>query len=466
MLTASELRSSAREHSMNSRDATAARSSASDSRLLNAAACLVVVLLLLIITHRPALAARAPALAPGRSAVVTNETTLTTPPPGSTLPSSRVTFEWTMASGVSEIVLYVGTTGPGSYDVYYASQGTSLSSTVSGLPTAGTIYVRLWSYLEGAWQYSDYTYQGGRDPSTPGLTTPAPGSTLTSSTVTFAWTAGSAAVSQVALYVSKFFAGGSDIYGAYQGASLSSTVSGLPTDGRTVYVRLWWYVDGGWRYDDYTYTACTHRAQLTAPTPGSTLTSSTVTFEWTAGTGVSQVALYVGTGGFGSYDIYHGYQGASLSATVSGLPSEGALFVRLWSYLAGGWQYADYTYPVGTARVHLATPTPGSALFHSTVVFGWTASSDVSQVALYVGTGGVGSYDIYYAYQGRDQAATVSGLPTSGGTIYVRLWWQVDGGWQYEDYTYTAGFPAQTDPLRLGASRNGVGRGDAPVRSV
>jgi hypothetical protein len=105
-------------------------------------------------------------------------------------------------------------------------------------------------------------------------------------------------------------------------------------------------------------------------------------------------------------------------------------------------------------------------LFHSTVVFGWTASSDVSQVALYVGTGGVGSYDIYYAYQGRDQAATVSGLPTSGGTIYVRLWWQVDGGWQYEDYTYTAGFPAQTDPLRLGASRNGVGRGDAPVRSV
>ncbi len=190
--------------------------------------------------------------------------------------------------------------------------------------------------------------------------------------------------------------------------------------------------------DDYTYTACTDRAQLTAPTPGSTLTSSTATFQWTAGNGVSQVALYVGTGGFGSYDIYHGYQGASLSATVSGLPSEGTIFVRLWSYLGGAWQYADYTYPVGTARVELATPTPGSALFSSTVVFGWTASNDVSQVALYVGTGGVGSYDIYYAYQGRNLAATVSGLPTSGGTIYVRLWWQVDGGWQYEDYTYTA----------------------------
>ena len=175
--------------------------------------------------------------------------------------------------------------------------------------------------------------------------------------------------------------------------------------------------------EDYTYTAATDRAQLTAPTPESTLTSSSVTFEWTAGSGVSQVALYVGTGGFGSYDLYHAYQGANLSTTVSGLPTNGRpIYVRLWSYLGGGWQYEDYTYTAHPDWAQLITPAPGSTLTSSSVTFGWTEGSGVSQVALYVGTGGFGSYDIYAAYEGANLSATVSGLPTNGSPIYVRLW--------------------------------------------
>jgi serine protease len=372
------------------------------------------------------------------SAITGTETRLTTPPPGSTLTSSTVTFEWTAASGVSEIVLYVGTGGAGGYDIYYASQGTSLSRTLSGLPNDGTIYVRLWSRLGGTWQYSDYTYKGGSDAWTAQLTTPASGSTLTSSTVTFGWTA-SSAVSQVALYVGTFGAGTYDVYHAFQGTSLSRTVAGLPTDGRTVYVRLWSYLDGGWQYHDYTYTALTDRAQLTTPAPGSVLNASSVTFGWTEGSGVSQVALYVGTDGAGSYDIYHAFQGTNLSSTVSGLPTNGGtIYVRLWSYVVGAWQYDDYTYPVATGRAQLTTPAPGSTLTSSSVTFEWTAGSGVSQVALYVGTGGVGSYDIYYAFQGTSLSNTVSGLPTDGRSVYVRLWSYLGGAWQYDDYTYRA----------------------------
>jgi len=38
-------------------------------------------------------------------------------------------------------------------------------------------------------------------------------------------------------------------------SSLSAMVSALPTDGSTVYVRLWSRLNGEWQYTAYTYTA-------------------------------------------------------------------------------------------------------------------------------------------------------------------------------------------------------------------
>jgi hypothetical protein len=52
--------------------------------------------------------------------------------------------------------LWVGST-PNSYDVY-AGWETGLWRALM-LPTNGQpIYVRLWSWLNGAWQWNDYTY--------------------------------------------------------------------------------------------------------------------------------------------------------------------------------------------------------------------------------------------------------------------------------------------------------------------
>ena len=83
---------------------------------------------------------------------------LTTPAPGSTLSGSSVTFGWTAGTGVVDYELYLGTTGVGSRDLYDSGVTTSLSKTVSGLPTGGqTIYARLWSW-NGVWQTKDYTY--------------------------------------------------------------------------------------------------------------------------------------------------------------------------------------------------------------------------------------------------------------------------------------------------------------------
>jgi hypothetical protein len=273
------------------------------------------------------------------------------------------------------------------------------------------------------------------------MQTPAPGSTFTSASVTFGWIEGGE-VSQIALYVGTGGIGSYDLYSAFQGPNLSATVSGVPTDGRTIYVRLWSYLRGGWQYEDYSYkasTGSTQGAHLTTPAPGTTFTSSSVTFEWTAGSGVSQVALYVGTGGVGSFDLYCAFQGSSLAASVSELPGDGRpIYVRLWSQVGGGWQYEDYIYRATTGRAILMTPPPRSTLTSSSVTFGWTVGSGVSAIALYVGTGGFGSYDLYAAIQDTSGSATVSGLPTDGATIYVRLWSYFGQGWQYGDYTYTA----------------------------
>ena len=74
----------------------------------------------------------------------------------------------------------------------------------------------------------------------------------------------------------------------------------------TLYVRLKSKTGTNWVNSDYTYTATSVSgpAQITSPTPGSTLTSSTTTFTWNTGTGVSQYWLYVGTtqGGNQFYD--------------------------------------------------------------------------------------------------------------------------------------------------------------------
>src|SRR5208337_103076 len=90
--------------------------------------------------------------------------TLLTPAPSPTPPytqfvGSSQSFTWSAGSGVTAYDLWVGTTGVGSHNLYYPPQTTSLQATVAGLPTNGaTIYVRLNSLINGAWQSIDYTY--------------------------------------------------------------------------------------------------------------------------------------------------------------------------------------------------------------------------------------------------------------------------------------------------------------------
>jgi hypothetical protein len=88
---------------------------------------------------------------------------LLSPKPGSTLTGTSATFTWSAGGGVSAYELRLGTTGIGSSNVYNSAGASTTALTtrlVSNIPTTSqTLYARLYSYINGAWQYNDYTYK-------------------------------------------------------------------------------------------------------------------------------------------------------------------------------------------------------------------------------------------------------------------------------------------------------------------
>ena len=240
-------------------------------------------------------------------------------------------------------------------------------------------------------------------------------------------------------------AGASDLYISTPGTNTSVTVASLPVDGRTLYVRLWSLIAGGWQYNDYSYTAYTapsgSLAVITSPPNHSILTSSAVTFQWSAGAAVQQYVLWIGSTAIGSNDLYTSTPSTSTSATVNSLPVDGrTLYVRLWS-LIGSWQYNDYTYTAYTASAGslavMTSPPNRSTLTSSSATFQWSTGSGVQQYVLWIGSGGTGFNDLYVSTPSTGASAAVTGLPTDGRTLYVRLW-SLIGSWQHNDYTYTA----------------------------
>src|SRR2546426_1092344 len=184
---------------------------------------------------------------------------------------------------------------------------------------------------------------------------------------------------------------------------------------------------------------------MMGPTTESTLGGATVSFGWSAGTGATEYWLEVGTTGVGSTNLYSQSQGLNLSGTVNGLPTNGStVYVRLWTRLSGTWQLNDYTYRAASQnKATLTSPPPGSPLGGATVSFGWSAGTGATEYWLVVGTTGTGSTHPLPHSQGLRLSGTVSGLPTNGSTVYVRLWTllgdQLLGSqtWQFNDYTYT-----------------------------
>ena len=278
--------------------------------------------------------------------------TLTAPSPSSKLTAST-TFTWAPVPGITNYWLDLGTgdAGANAKNIYNSGSITATSATVTGIPQNGeTLYATLYTYMAGAWQPIFYTFTAAGTPAPAALTTPAPGSKLTSSSVTFTWSPGEEVTDYwFNLGTGNSGAGAKNLYSGVETTLTSVTASGLPTNGETIYATLYSYIAGAWQPTVYTYTASGSPtpAALITPEPAATITNTTVTFSWSAAIPATYYWFNVGTGSSGSSakNIYSGSSTTASSVTVSGLPRNGeTIYATLYSYIDGAWQPIVYTY--------------------------------------------------------------------------------------------------------------------------
>jgi hypothetical protein len=104
------------------------------------------------------------------------------------------------------------------------------------------------------------------------ISSPTAGTTLTGSSVTFSWTKGTATAYWLSVGDERVSEpGGSNIFSSGQTSGTVFTVTNIPTDGRTIYVRLSSLVNGVWYNppQDVTYTANPTRVLTPALSPTS-----------------------------------------------------------------------------------------------------------------------------------------------------------------------------------------------------
>jgi streptogramin lyase len=371
---------------------------------------------------------------------------LTAPTPGLTtiLGATNVTFQWTTGTNVTEYQLNLSAIAAGDSDLY-SYKGTATSTTVSTIPAYGVkVYAMLYSKINGVWQSNSYVYTESGTPTPAALATPTPGlsTILGTSNVVFQWTSG-IDVTDYQLNLSGIAPGDSDLY-SYKGTATTTTVATLPANGAKVYARLYSKISGAWQYNDYLYTGggTPTPAALATPTPGlsTILGTSNVIFQWTSGIDVSDYQLNLSAIAAGDSDLYT-YKGTATTTTAATLPANGVkVYARLYSDINGAWQYSDYVYTEsGTPTpATLTSPTPGlsTILGTTSVAFQWTAGVAVTDYQLNLSAVAPGDSDLFL-YKGTALTTTATTLPANGAKVYARLYSNINGAWQYNDYVYT-----------------------------
>jgi hypothetical protein len=99
--------------------------------------------------------------------------------------------------------------------------------------------------------------------------------------------------------------------------------------------------------------------------------------------------------------------------------------------------------PPPPAPATLLSPPDGSTLTATQQTFTWSAGTGVSSYRLDIGTS-LGGSDVYTSGTTSALSAVAAGLPADGRTLRARISSNIDGQWQFRDYTYTA--VTATDP--------------------
>lgn len=288
-----------------------------------------------------------PDMYPIHNTSVNVRSSMQTPTSFATLQDFVIRFEWAALTHARSYDLVIGTQGPGSDNVRASNPIADNSIILDNLPGDGQdVFARLWTQDSNGWRYEDYRYFGfDTDEDTAHLRAPKPSSRLTSTDVHWVWDK-PAEVERFDLIIGDEGPGSDNIRSSQPIAETSLTMSGLPSHGRPINVRLFSKSDV-WRYRDYTFNAAndSDQAVLIAPSIGSTLTAGATQFEWDIPLRANAFDLLVGTTGPGSTDIRASDVTSNNQLTVNIPQGVSRINVRLWTN-TGEWEYTDYEFNV------------------------------------------------------------------------------------------------------------------------
>lgn len=379
--------------------------------------------------------------------------TLTVPADAAPYSETSQSFSWA-ANGV-EVSAYALTLGSsaGESDVHNSGMlaPDTLSETVNGIGTVPTLYIRLWHRdINGRWGYADSTAiaTGGVNP--PTIDSPERGSVFSADSQQLRWQDNGTNVTRYWLFAGST-RGGQEYLNRSVNRATGYTLTNLPTDGSTIYVRLW-YFRNGWRYTDHRYTALNTSGSapvsalpsLIEPEIDSLLTQSETTLRWQNNNFEPEnYWIYAGTS-LGSADIVSsGALGTANEYLLSDIPlDESIIYIRLW-YTASNnnrnWDYTDYSF---SSKLYggpqITSPMPGATLSEEQQSFDWTANGEqVQSYQLLLGHG-EGASDIYDSgtLDRNTLAATVESIPQTGQTLYLSLRYRIRGTWFEDHYRY------------------------------
>ncbi len=272
------------------------------------------------------------------------------------------------------------------------------------------------------------------------MTSPAAGATLSGASVTFTWSAGSGAV---AYWLDVGSAQGQgNLFAQNVGLATSQTVNGIPTDGSTIYVKLWTLLGGAWQFNDLHLQGGGRKHQGSDNESGIRFHAERRQRHVHVERGFRRRGLLAGRG-------IGARPGKYLRAERrAGNQPDRERNSHRWKHglreavdTAGGtWPSTDYTYKAGgaNAKAVMLLPSPTTVLGGASVTFTWSAGSGAA--AYWLDLGSVqGQGNIFGQNVALATSQTVNGIPTDGSTVYVKLWTLLGGTWQFNDLHVQSG---------------------------
>ena len=338
------------------------------------------------------------------TAVSLTAAVLASPATGSTFTSTSQTFTWTTAAQATNYELFLGSTGPGSYNIYYSGNLTQTSAVVTGLPINGeTVYATLYTKFNSTVVSYSYTFTAATI-AVAALTSPTTGSTFASTNQVFTWTA-SPGATNYELFLGSTGPGSYNVYYSGDQTVTSLTATGLPINGEKIYGRLYTHFKSITYYNDYTFTATSLTAAvLTSPATASTFTSTSQTFTWTTAAQATNYELFLGSTGPGSYNIHYSGNLTQTSTVVSGLPINGeTVYATLYTKFNSTVVRYAYTYTSALSALSINT---GSVGFGNVVM-----NTPMSQSVTITSTGNVAATVNSATISGTGYTLTAPTLP-------------------------------------------------------